>query len=234
MRVVVVTAVLAAASLAQAAPARACSIVTPEVALPSLGLAPRDAHVWLFGAPMNRWSEAPSFALVATEGAAPSVTLHDWLDSDAVELVPSAPLTPGTRYEVWLLAQSGDRGPTLLGTFRTGAELDANDPAPPVLRSARQVGSICGTFLEVAGKRGSDVEGPVLYAVWLSDAAGHIAYADPPRLLAPWPRLENPSNDDPPLQLWGLTAAAPKLGIRTVDMSGRFSAPVEIAIGRAH
>ena len=68
--------------------------------------------------------------------------------------------------------------------------------------------------------------GGVLYAVWIGDRTGHIAYETPPTELA---SIEQVSFDrsESTLELLAAPKTGSRVGVRAVDEAGNLSDPVE-------
>jgi hypothetical protein len=220
---------------------RACSVVAPEVMLPGTSPAPRNAHVWFMGI-SNEMSGGATFALVASPGTpgtplAPALDVRVWERSELLELVPRTALEAGTRYDLWAVphkpfwAPKSQRTPPalLLGTFRTGDDVDTAAPSAPALKRAVRKPSFasCDAWLEVevATPAADAGGGAVLYALWFA-GAGPIAYDAPPELVVVY-TAETQSLDveDPARAKVGL-----RVGVRAVDLAGNLSAPVEATV----
>ena len=225
------------ASLTATHAARACFRLAPELALPNSAAAPRNAHVWVRGA-MPELNAGATFALVAPGSAEPPplLDMRQWVYGELFELVPRAPLAAGARYDLWARphkapwAPNGAAAPSpvLLGTFRTGTGTDTTPPAAPAVRNAilRPQAASCRAALLLQVAPDVTPGGGVLYAVWIGDRTGHIAYETPPTELA---SIEQVSFDrsESTLELLAAPKTGSRVGVRALDEAGNLSDPVE-------
>ena len=97
-------------------------------------------------------------------------------------------------------------------------------------RAERRVPLVdCGPFVAVEGAPGGDASGEVLHAIWFAEAAGAIDYREAPVQLARW-RSPTPDERAPELEIHGLPPGVRRVGMRSVDVAGNLSEPVEIAM----
>lgn len=222
--------------------AGACSCASPKATLLSPAgeqPAPVTARVRVLlptpraaGATLSlRTPGAPTVAASATSRAMGDVEL--------VELTPTAPLAPDTRYEV-LLRTPGEYPSTFVfGTFRTGAERDVKAPRLDALGavSARAnpgaMSSMCQSGDTVISFEGVHVSDPdrdgagVAVGVWIADPSGRVdTKALPSFLSAPREghlQVGRSSICDP--RAFALPRApSVTLGVAAVDESGNTSA----------
>jgi hypothetical protein len=187
----------------------------------------------------NEVNDGATFALVGAPGSppAPALDVRVWERSEMVELVPRMSLEAGTRYDLWAQphppswAPKTRRAPPplLLGTFRTGGDVDTTPPSAPLVRRAvrKPAFASCEAWLEIElAKPAADAGGgAVLYALWFA-AAGPIAYDAPPAELAVYVADEQSIDvEDPARAKVGL-----RVGVRAVDVAGNLSAPVEATV----
>ena len=212
---------------------RACIIIPPEVVLPASRAAPRNTHIWYGGTGLPYGA---TFALVAEPGSppAPALDVRMWALSMLLEIVPRAPLAANARYDLWASPHQGKwekrpGKPVLLGTFRTGDDVDTAPPSRPVVRRAvgHPVAMSCDAWLQIELEPAAD-RGPAadLYAVWFADADGRIAYETPPEEVASV-TVETQSLD---VQIPSRAKVGLRVGVRALDVAGNLSAPVETTV----
>lgn len=110
----------------------------------------------------------------------------------AVEVTPSAPLAPETRYEVAIWDDQLHPPLRVFGTFRTGAAADTTAPrfdkigAVRAARAVRYGGGSCqapGPWVTIDGIDASDpgrADAQLAMGVWVGDASGRVDGASPP------------------------------------------------------
>jgi hypothetical protein len=174
-------------------------LVTPD----RLDDAPLDTHVRLLVADASSMTAKPNppfgRVVLRVHGGAEvrtRVSTTDLGSATRAELVPVAPLTPRTVYELAMLEPGGT---TVFGTFRTGTAKDTTPPKledpgtawgpppPPPYSSGRVViSSSCdpeGPDLLLRGITASDPGRPdaqLVALVWLPDANGAFDTTKPP------------------------------------------------------
>lgn len=215
--------------------ARACVIIAPSVVAPSLTPAPRNAHVWIQSLPLPLFGGATFTLVKSATGSTPTaIELRSWETSSVWELVPRSDLDALTRYEVWG-APRDKRAPVLVSVFRTGAGVDLTAPRAPRLEHAfaRPSAMGCPPYVELAGAAGADDSGDVFHAAWLAEGSARLAYDGPPATVFAWPK-PTPTEPRPSADvLHGFRApSATRIGVRTVDVAGNLSAPIELEIVR--
>jgi hypothetical protein len=239
VRIAALSLCAACVSLATTHASRACEVLAPDLVLPASPAAPLNAHLWIVGLPIELNSGA-SLSLVSSPGApaAPAFDLRAWEGSVLLEVVPRAPLAAGTRYELWASPRKAPwepagrprHPPVLLGTFRTGTDVDVTPPSAPVLVRAvrRPAFASCSASLgiEVATPATDPQGGAVLYAVWFASADGRVAYEVPPDAIAPYAaETRSLELEDPAHALVGL-----HLGVRALDLAGNLGPPAEVTV----
>jgi len=124
---------LAAISIASVArhDARACSCVGPRLVFLSpidSDAAPLNAHVRIEAPTTNQ--QTSRFVLRAHGGATVTTTARTYAGTSVtiIELVPSAPLPPSTRFEVATIDPTTHPPTTVIGTFKTGTASDTTAP----------------------------------------------------------------------------------------------------------
>jgi hypothetical protein len=178
-------------------------------------------------------------------------------DYERFELVPDAPLAPGTAFEIW--ATRGE----LIGAFVTGAYADTSPPTwsglttgtaykkPAPVRGRPGVITLseeCGEHflsLRTAAVAVDDHTKDIRYAVWAAPSTQKIDYTRPP---LGWTRIdeENARLASPPGKPISYTlgygntdfdndidlpTVRPLLvGVKAIDLAGNESAPSELAV----
>lgn len=180
--------------------AGACSCIDPDllfVGPDRSSEAPLNAHVRI-EVPAPTTQPVDVVVRASATGQKVDVTERRIKDGSLslLDLVPTKPLAPATRYEVATI----DRDPTayprtiVVGSFRTGGAVDATPPKIDAVGSAIARGnsgpsSMCGIrgpWLEVAGLRASDpgrADASLMFAVWTGDAAGNVDTTKAPAAL---------------------------------------------------
>jgi len=238
MRTTLVAAAIALAPLAfVAGDARACTIVLPHLVLPALVPAPINAHIWVENAFDDESFVVRPAVPRGTQDAAVATDARLWNGwAKMIELVPRAQLDPSRRYEVWSRGsrwEGNGKAPYLVGTFVTSDAVDSTPPARPVVaptaRATVKWSSECGVGevkapIATPADQGS---GELLYAIWHSDADGHIHYDRAPD------RVVTAGPTGKPAFAYTQGSAfqnVKKLGLRAMDLAGNLSEPVEIAL----
>jgi hypothetical protein len=239
VRIAALIVCAACATLATTHASRACEVLAPDFVLPASPAAPLNVHLWFMGLPLELSSGA-SLSLVSSPGAppAPAVDMRVWEGSMLLEIVPRAPLAARTRYELWASPHRAPweastrpaHPPVLLGTFRTGGDVDVTPPSAPVLARVvrRPAFTSCSASLgiEIATPAADPQGGAVLYAVWFAGADGHVAYDAPPDAIAPYAaETRSLELQDPAHALVGL-----HVGVRAFDLAGHLSPPAELTV----
>ncbi len=141
----------------------------------------------------------PTLALRAHGGAEVAATSRIYADIavSIVELMPSTPLVPGTRYEIAVVDASKHPATTVVSTFVTGTNADV---AAPVLDALGTVGarenvrfgggncSIQGPWVTIDGFRVHDPGrngAELVFGVWGRNAQGVLDTNRPPDMLIP-------------------------------------------------
>lgn len=238
-----------------ATPSDACSCIAPTARMLSPGReapAPLNTRVRVVLPSHYGTGVEDRVQLRKPGGEVVPVTRRKSATSDQVflELVPEAPLSPATRYEV-ALRRTDHRPSTLVfGTFVTSDALDTRPPVggklgtPRVFKANGWSGASCGIGTPWAEIDVPPTEDPdrerarLLYAVWLPSASGKVDPRTPPtayleiahgKLVIGKTSLCDP--DDFPLPARGQV----NLGLALVDEAGNFGklARVALDIGRA-
>ncbi len=177
--------------------------------------------------------------------------------STTIELVPKAPLSPKTAYEVWSDDRHGRSRPRILGAFTTGTLSDTVVPVWTGLTTAalhhpppRRPGVIvltdeCGApkiTLETTEPTGGGPSlGPLRAAIWIVGAKETLDYTKPPRVYesitteqarigsSPRTKIEIGSTE-PDFDDLGLSidGGPLRVGVKIVDLAGHMSAPSEL------
>ena len=182
--------------------AGACSCAGPQQALVGpdrVDDAPLNAKIRVDTPSMTRSSGSPLPLVLRVHGgkviATTSRIITPGGSLSTVELSPSAPLLPGTQYEV--AAEDPDQVPTatVIGTFRTGGAADTTAPrldavgAATALKNPNPMGSACqigGPWVTIEGVRAEDPGRPnaqLVYGLWLGDWTGAVDTKKPPTAL---------------------------------------------------
>jgi hypothetical protein len=243
------TQIAAAVALALAAlldrGARACSCFGPRPALVSPGPdhpAPVTSRVRAL-VPIHR--AAGATVVLRPPGGAPvavATASRSMGGVDLVELTPSAPLAPDTRYEIALHSPGQYPSTFVFGTFRTGATRDVKAPRIDAIGVAGAhanpgaMSSMCQSADTVVTLDGISVSDPdrdgaeIALGVWIADAAGRV---DTKKLPVYWAvpknghvQLGRTSICDP-RELPLPNAPAVTLGVAAIDESGNTS-PVKL------
>lgn len=144
----------------------------------------------LWTAPSAR--EAPR--VVASTIHRHATELGDADEGFVYEIVPTSPLAPNARYEIWSVEERNRLPDVLRGTIKTGSKRDdapptwsgekrlmAEPPAKPVKRKGRRIEITLREWsgLRLFGDNAEDAEGRVLYAVWVPNPDGTFDYSRP-------------------------------------------------------
>lgn len=242
-------AALAAALLLPSARGEACSCVGPNLSV----LTPQHPE----GVPLNtrirvsmptvgQGQTAPTLLLRAHHGADVAAKTHTYpgVAESLVELTPSAPLAPSTRYEIAVVDATRHPATTVVSTFITGT---AADTAAPVLDSLGTVGarlnahfgggdcSIQGPWVTLSGYRVHDpgrADAELVFGVWGRNAQGVLDTNRPPdALLAPWQKtltIGRSSLCD--MSDFPLKGPIVPLAIAVFDEAGNASAPRRFSV----
>jgi hypothetical protein len=194
--------------------------------------APRNAHLWYGGIGLPFGA---TFALVAAPGSppAPALDVRIWAESMLLEIVPRAPLAANARYDLWASPhrarwEKHAGKPLLLGTFRTGDNLETAPPPRPVVRRAvAHPATDCDAWLRIELELPADHSPDAsLHAVWFADAGGRIAYESPPAAIVSV-TVETQSLD---IQIPSRAKVGLRAGVRALDVAGTLSAPAETTV----
>ena len=195
--VLVCSTALLAALLLDARHTAACSCVGPnlDVLTPEKPEnVPTNTRVRVLMPAVGQGQSLPALTLRAHGGAdviARSRIYPDVAES-IVELIPSAPLAPSTRYEVAVVDTSKHPATTVMATFMTGTSADV---AAPVLDALGTIGarknahfgggdcSIQGPWITIDGFRAHDPGrdgAELVFGVWGRNAQGVLDTNRPP------------------------------------------------------
>jgi hypothetical protein len=247
-----VLAPVALAAIAFAHDASACSCVEPRPVMLSPAKrvpAPLNSKV-VVGLPTHKMAK---LELRKVGGAAVVTTRSEsTLGSLAqVTLTPVQPLAPRAHYYVASIEASKSPSTLVFGSFKTGETRDVTAPtlaklgAATAYRISNSVGSMCQTsdpWLEVASVSATDpgrADTPLLFGVWLADAAGRVSTRQPPLALLARDegdllRIGNASLCQP-MKFPFPNQANVVLGIAALDEAGNASAvqTLRVALGAA-
>lgn len=170
-----------------------------------------------------------------------------WLTT--VELVPRAPLMPGTQYEVATIDPSAHPSVIVLGTFKTGSAADTTPPRIDAMGTAvatkqpNASSAACqvpGPWVTIDGVRAEDPGRPtakLVFGVWIADAAGNADTRKPPTAFVTAKegvlRVGQTSLCSPHSFPFPAGAAAMGLVIAAIDEAGNTSAPRKVRVDLA-
>jgi hypothetical protein len=237
---------IAASAVLPEPESHACSCVGPQLSFLSPAHAddaPLNVHVRL-EAPSSglsaralvlRVHDGPTVATQVRTTPGPSVTI--------AELVPTAALSPLTRYEVATVDTTKHPSTIVIGTFQTGTSTDTRPPrlervGRPRTTINTQFGggdcSIQGPWITVGGIVASDPDRPgaqLAYGVWQADKGGKLDTTRPPDALV-FPRQKDTiaigQTSLCDVHAFTFDSAVVSLAIAAIDESGNASPPVRL------
>lgn len=238
------TAALTAAFFLPAVRGEACSCMGPDLGVLTPQRpdgVPTNTRVRVTMPAIAQGQSSPTLALRVHGGREIAATSHVYPDvaESIVELTPTAPLAPSTRYEVAVVDAAKHPATTVVSTFVTGTTADV---AAPVLDALGSVGarknvrfgggdcSIQGPWVTIDGFRAHDPgrsDAELVFGVWGKDAKGVLDTNRPPDTLITPDRnaltIGRSSLCD--MRDFLLTGAIVPLAIAVVDEAGNRSAP---------
>jgi hypothetical protein len=232
-------------------PADACSCQRPQIEVWPVATvaAPTNTHVWLAYPPAAGAPPAAADLGLRVRGASPPVPVAiDVRESGAAsrrvyELIPRAPLTARTRYEV-TAARADGKPAEVIGEITVGEKADETPPAWEGIERARLFhppAHCCdcstGDAYVVLDLRPPTDDATsaerLVWAVWLGDGKGKIDFAQPPvTTVAAWGStivLGHKSSCAPANLVFPPKGRA-RVGLRPLDLAGNAGKPSEIEV----